>query len=155
MIIRFQSDSHYLTCHKKSRLLFVLLTSVRQAVTVHSSVCVVRTSHAVMCISQFFLLTAYMRHMCANDYSVTVTCRQFLNLTFAPRKTCHLRAATSRFDAIMSQLFQYIRQRRIFQAFSFKYCIFFRTIRNICCYFIVFSRPYRSVNICYVETIVK
>ena len=32
---------------KKSRLLFVLLTSVRQAVTVHSPVCVVRNSHVV------------------------------------------------------------------------------------------------------------
>ena len=36
-----------MTCHKKSRLLFVLLTSVRQAVTVHSPVCVVRNSHVV------------------------------------------------------------------------------------------------------------
>ena len=32
----------------------------------------------------------------------TVTCRQFPNLTFAPRKTCH-EAATSRFIAIMPQ----------------------------------------------------
>ena len=36
-----------MTCHKKSRLLFVLFTSVRQAVTVHSPVCVVRNSHVV------------------------------------------------------------------------------------------------------------
>ena len=36
------------------------------------------------------------------DLSVycTVTCRQFPNLTFAPRKTCHSQAATSRFNAI-------------------------------------------------------
>ena len=47
MVISLQRDSHYLTCHKKSRLLFVLSTSVRQAVTVHSPVCVVRTSHVV------------------------------------------------------------------------------------------------------------
>ena len=39
MIIRLECDSHYLTCHKKSRLLFALLR-VRQAVTVHISVCV-------------------------------------------------------------------------------------------------------------------
>ena len=36
-------------------------------------------------------------------YSYTVTCRQFPNLTFAPRNTCHSQAATSRFNAIMSQ----------------------------------------------------
>ena len=30
----------------------------------------------------------------------TGTCRQFPNLTFAPRKTCHIWAATSRFNAI-------------------------------------------------------
>ena len=29
-----------------------------------------------------------------------MTCRQFPNLTFAPRKTCHSQAATSRFSAI-------------------------------------------------------
>ena len=34
MIVRLQRDSHNLTCHKKSRLLFALLI-VRQAVTVH------------------------------------------------------------------------------------------------------------------------
>ena len=33
-----------------------------------------------------------------------MTCRQFPNLTFAPRKTRHILTATSRFIAIMSQL---------------------------------------------------
>ena len=81
MIVRFQCDSHYLTCHKKSRLLFVLLTSVRQAVTVHSPVCVVRNSHVV---SYLYLMVI------SNQFLIrTVTCRQFPNLTFAPRKTCH------------------------------------------------------------------
>ena len=88
MVIRLQSDSHYLTCHKKSRLLFVLFNSVRQAVTVHSPVCVVRTSHVV---ARRSCLSSPEPHIQRAVVIRTVTCRQFPNLTFAPRKTCHLR----------------------------------------------------------------
>ena len=75
MIIRFQRDSHNLTCHKKSRLLFAL-NLVRQAVTVHSSVCIIYDT--TLRLYAEFVDCKYC----------TVTCRQFLNLTFAPRKTC-------------------------------------------------------------------
>ena len=76
MIIRFQRDSHNLTCHKKSRLLFAL-NLVRQAVTVHSSVCIIYDT--TLRLYAEFVDCKYC----------TVTCRQFLNLTFAPRKTCN------------------------------------------------------------------
>src|SRR5699024_4311306 len=73
MIICLQCVSHYLTCHKKRRLLFVLSNSVRQAVTVHSPVRVHIDSHVVTMFQWMLLIR-------------TVTCRQFPNLTFAPRK---------------------------------------------------------------------
>ena len=76
MIIRLQRDSHNLTCHKKSRLLFAL-NLVRQAVTVHSSVCIIYDT--TLRLYAEFVDCKYC----------TVTCRQFLNLTFAPRKTCN------------------------------------------------------------------
>ncbi len=75
MIIRFECDSHYLICHKKSRLLFALL-AVRQVVTVHSSVCVV-VLHTGIPFYQRTCLVGY------SDLSPV-----FSNLTFAPRKTC-------------------------------------------------------------------
>ena len=73
--------------YEKSRLLFVLLTSVRQAVTVHSPVCVVRNSHVVS-----YSYPGYPIGANSNQFLIrTVTCRQFPNLTFAPRKTRHSR----------------------------------------------------------------
>ena len=50
---------------------------VLTAVTVHFPVCVLRTS------TRFSTLLVDVFNM------YTVTCRQFLNLTFAPRKTCN------------------------------------------------------------------
>ena len=51
----------------------------------------------------FFYNATSNGHLChVQMVSCTVTCRQFPNLTFAPRKTC-LTTATSRFTAIMSQ----------------------------------------------------
>jgi len=50
-------------------------------------------------------------HFCITltDGSRTVTCRQFSNLTFAPRKTRTFGSATSRFFAIMSQTYAIIK----------------------------------------------
>ena len=56
----------------------------------------------------------------------TVTCRQFPNLTFAPRKTCHSQAATSRFIAIMSQCIYYTKNPQPMQGVLGKYCTFLR-----------------------------
>ena len=68
-------------------------------------------------------------------WTCTVTCRQFPNLTFAPRKTCHFQAATSRFIAIMPQqvvvYMGFVQIARVFFYFFVKHfctevCTFFR-----------------------------
>ena len=76
MVVCLQCDSHYLTCHKKSRLLFALYFSTTSGDCTLLRVC--RIYPTRVCPLQI--------HCCD-----TVTCRQFLNLTFAPRKTCHIR----------------------------------------------------------------
>ncbi|MFR5173915.1 MAG: hypothetical protein ACLTD3_05695, partial [Blautia sp.] len=65
----------------------------------------------------------------------TVTCRQFPNLTFAPRKTRHFLAATSRFIAIMSQQgLLYTRHFTYASPFFIYFCIFISTILFILFY---------------------
>ena len=62
----------------------------------------------------------------------TVTCRQFPNLTFAPRKTRHILTATSRFIAIMSQQgLLYTRHFTYASPFFIYFCIFISTISFI------------------------
>ena len=90
--------------------------------------------------------------VCPNDYTPyfynlrsrysnrTVTCRQFPNLTFAPRKTCHHAAYRTRQQPRASQLSCHSvtsitntsiyckRFFSFFSTFSRFYCIFFHTI---------------------------
>ena len=99
--------------------------------TVHSPVCVVRTSHVVY--STFQPSKAVLRAVHAvlnlrrstNDYSVTVTCRQFPNLTFAPRKTCLIPAATSRFNAINVTAFSVYLRKAHFSSPFLQFLYFF------------------------------
>ena len=56
----------------------------------------------------------------------TVTCRQFPNLTFAPRKTRHFQTATSRFTAINVTAFSVYRISFIFARF-FLFLLYFFT----------------------------
>ena len=61
----------------------------------------------------------------------TVTCRQFLNLTFAPRKTFAISKATSRFTAINVTTYQIIHEviniRKYFcNFFPYKFDVFFQ-----------------------------
>jgi len=141
MVIRFQCDSHYLSCHKKSRLLirtfmenhvFLICAlartwsaphicfsdprraSVRQAVTVHSPVRVMRP-HGARSIYKPEPLK-----FC------TVTCRQFYNLTFAPRKTCG--AHRSNLTLLRYQghnKLHYTENPSLFQELSFQIFLFF------------------------------
>lgn len=75
MIISLQCNSHYLTCcHKKSRLLFALNFSTT------SGDCTLTHVFPIIHMSIKLLLHSHL-------FYCTVTCRQFLNLTFAPRKT--------------------------------------------------------------------
>jgi len=63
-----------LTCHKKSRLLFVLLNSSTTSGDCTLSRVCRENSHVVTVFHRLLLIR-------------TVTCRQFPNLTFAPRNT--------------------------------------------------------------------
>ena len=88
VIIRLQRDSHYLICHKKSRLLFALFDlSTTSGDCTHFRACLLYFTRKNY-LPVGLLLTC------------TVTCRQFSNMTFAPRKTHPLETATSRFTAI-------------------------------------------------------
>ena len=76
MIVSFKCNSHYL-CHKKSRLLFVLFSTTSGDRTTYPGV-----SQSLATLTRCF-------HSYGGLMFCTVTCRQFPNLTFAPRKTCN------------------------------------------------------------------
>ena len=71
--------------------------------TVHSPVCVIHESATqvglTLLFRRIYTLLLSCISSCNSCYVCTVTCRQFPNLTFAPRKT-RLSTATSRFFAI-------------------------------------------------------
>ena len=95
MLIRFQCDSHYLTCHKKSRLLFALLKSkmhFSQAERIsHFSTTSGDCTLSRVCPEfsrntlEFRLFT--FRTACLQIFNRYSDLSSISNLTFAPRKT--------------------------------------------------------------------
>ena len=84
--------------------------------TVHSPVCVIKLSHVVTVFHRLLLIR-------------TVTCRQFPNLTFAPRKTCH-HVFTCQQQPLASQLschssLSITNHRPYCKYFFIFFCIFF------------------------------
>ena len=58
--------------------------------TVHLPVCVSTFPHGFCLLCQLCRLEDILHILTAACLVCTVTCRQFLNLTFAPRKTCYI-----------------------------------------------------------------
>ena len=79
-------------------------------------------THLRVCLSIFY----HTRHPWMVFWTCTVTCRQFSNLTFAPRKTCHLCGSNLALHCYQCHNnWEYTRPLRKMQVFFSLFLIFF------------------------------
>ena len=96
-------------------------------------------THLRVCLSIFY----HTRHPWMVFWTCTVTCRQFSNLTFAPRKTCHLCGSNLALHCYQCHNnWEYTRPLRKMQVFFSLFLIFFCTcFCTIFCYPVWYNLP--------------